>query len=243
MKSKIDPDMPCFPQVMAAKETVDGIKYPKAVTCYSTFLSVVALFTYGGIDFLRDTTRPFYNAIGSVVSGWSSLEVVDLKEYNSYLKPKVKKKSVCNDHWAIPQPFSNFMLIYWRRFVVWEEFFKAWKMCSKTIKVTKIQNDAFSMFTFKSDDGIVNNKVSVLNHERYEILNVKCTKDVVGTSQRFPHEDLTSECPEIFNDWTKFQEEYMLDSSLLDKVSLAQIQDKVEEEREEIEYVIENFGH
>ena len=243
MKHRIDPDMPPFPQVMAAMETTNGINYPKAVSCYGTYLSAIAPFNYGGIDYLRDSTRPFYNAIGSTGSGWSSLEVVDLKEFNSYLKTKEKKKAVCNDHWAIPQPFSNFLLTQWRRFMDWDEFFKAWKMCSKTIKVTKIQNDAFSMFTFKSTDGIVNNKVSVPAHKRYDILGVQCTKDVVGTSKVFPYEELTSESSEIFNDWVKFEEEYMLDPSLLKQVSLAEIQDKVEAEREEIEHVITNFGH
>ena len=243
MKYKIDPDMPHFSEVLAAMETENGIKFPKAVSCYGTFLSVIAPFIYGGIDYMRDSTRPFYNGIGSFVSGWSSLEVVDLKKYNSYLTPTEKKKSVCSDHWNIPQPFSNFLLFRWKRFIEWDEFFKAWKLCSKTIKVTSIQNDAFSMFTFKSEDGIVNNKCSVANHKRYDILGIKCSKDVVGTSELFPYEELTSECRDISNDWVEFEEEYMLDPSLLNKVSLAEIQDIVETEREDIDHVIENFGH
>ena len=57
MKHRIDPDMPHFPQVMAAMETTNGINYPKAVSCYGTYLSAIAPFNYGGIDYLRDSFR------------------------------------------------------------------------------------------------------------------------------------------------------------------------------------------
>ena len=243
MRCKIDPRMPHFPEVINATETMNGIDFPKAVSCYSTYLRVLYHFNHAGIDYLRDSTRPFYNAIGNYTSGWSSVEVTDLKKYNSYLTPTEQKKSVCKDHWLIPQPFSNFLLTEWIRFKEWDEFFKAWMMCSQTIKVTSIQNEALSMFTHESDDGIVQHKVSVPTHERYDILGIKCSKEVIGTSKTFPYEELTSDCLEIFKDWMKFEEENMLEPSLLKKVSIAEIQDKVESEKEDIDYVIENFGH
>ena len=86
----------------------------------------------------------------------------------------------------------------------------------------------------------IKNIIEYLKDSSPDILMIQ---EIKTEDKTFPYEELTSDCLEIFKDWMKFEEENMLEPSLLKKVSIAEIQDKVESEKEEIDYVIENFGH